>query len=480
MNGAQPAKRVRRFEVVVIGGGLAGLCAAIAAAERGLKVAVVRRGLGTTAMTSGALDFPARLTALYGDLFDPDQTVVDDAYAEFRQWMAEAGVDLEGRPGETLRLMDVSGNIRESNVAPPGIAEGRLDRWPARGSGRRLLLLGISGYAPFRPEWVGRCAVAEGLLDPDQVVTAQVVVPGSVGGEANLPAARIAQALEQPEAAQRFAAVVVAETVKAGASCVALPPVLGLDPAGRVCQTIAAALTELSLPEEAGAARAFELLSTPPSVPGQRLQRALDTAARSAGVELVSGAVTGWVAATDEVSGGRRITGLRVESGGRVSGLQASEFVLAGGRFVGGGLDGAGGMLREPIFNLTVWVPAPAGWPDGPVPAGRRLAHDLVWERFRARHPVFEAGVAVAGDLRPLDAGRQVALANLRAAGSIIGGYNHLTDGMGSGVAVVTGIEAGRLAAEAAKARHDTTGVSTDRASGSGAAGAASGRGVRR
>jgi anaerobic glycerol-3-phosphate dehydrogenase len=82
----------------------------------------------------------------------------------------------------------------------------------------------------------------------------------------------------------------------------------------------------------------------------------------------------------------------------------------------------------------------------------------MVWDRFRARHPVFDAGLAVDEELRPVDEEGRPVFNNLRAAGSVIGGYNHLTDGAGSGVAATTGVRAGRLAAERLGARKPLAG----------------------
>ena len=44
-------------DVVVVGGGMAGACAAIAAREKGAKVLLVARASGATALSSGAIDF---------------------------------------------------------------------------------------------------------------------------------------------------------------------------------------------------------------------------------------------------------------------------------------------------------------------------------------------------------------------------------------------------------------------------------------
>ena len=44
------------YDVLVIGGGMAGLVAGISAAESGASVLVVRKGEGATTMSSGAID----------------------------------------------------------------------------------------------------------------------------------------------------------------------------------------------------------------------------------------------------------------------------------------------------------------------------------------------------------------------------------------------------------------------------------------
>ncbi len=468
-----------RFDLVVIGGGLAGLTAAAAAARRGLEVAVVRRGLGTTAMSSGALDFPAELPGLFGagrpvrpvrpvggagpggaagsvgprqpedeaqdagSVFDARD--VREAFETFRGWLAEAGVRLEGEPGEGMLLLDTGGCVRRTDLAFPSAAAGRLDRWPGRAAGSggadeggagKLLFLGVRGYAPFRPEWVARRVAAAGLIDPGRVAAGWVALPGPLGEEADLSALRIARTLDDSATLEDFARLVAAEARRAGASMVAMPPVLGLERAEEVRAALAADGTVV-----------FELLSPPPSLPGQRLQGILDRLARGAGAVVISGTVKGL---RREGRGGEgRIGAVSVEAHGRSFEVGAAEFVLAAGRFAAGGLSAADGRLKEPVFGLAVYAPAPPGWPPDGVPAGRRLVTDMVYERFRAGHPVFEAGLAVDAELRPLGADGGAPFSNLRAAGSIIGGWNHFADGAGSGVAVVTGIRAGRLAAKA-------------------------------
>jgi glycerol-3-phosphate dehydrogenase subunit B len=462
----------RSADVAVIGGGLAGLCAAIAAAKRGLRVVVVRRGLGTTAMSSGGLDFPADLPRLYGaGVGGPGATsaATSAAAGTLGDWFRAAGAELRGRPGEEMLLLDTAGEVRSTNLALVQHATGSVEGWS--GQGGKLLLLGVAGYPSFRPEWVRHRVVAAGLLPAERVAAGRVAVLG-FKDESDLPAARLARALEVPDTAKSFASAVGRAAREAGAAFVALPPVLGLEKASEVFRLVA----------ETVAAHApvavFELLSPPPSVPGQRLQDLLDRVAGAAGVAIASGRVTGAGAVTGAavVTWAPAVTGaaleaapgpsapeilasVTVESSGRCWTLSAREFILATGKYAAGGLDAGGFAVAEPVFGLAVFVPPPPGWPAAELPAGQRLVREMVYDRFAARHPVFEAGLAVDWRLRPLGGdGRTPRFANLRAAGSVLGGYNHFADGAGSGVAVVTGLEAGRLAAEAAASSASETG----------------------
>ncbi|WP_115864358.1 glycerol-3-phosphate dehydrogenase subunit GlpB [Halorussus litoreus] len=62
-------------------------------------------------------------------------------------------------------------------------------------------------------------------------------------------------------------------------------------------------------------------------------------------------------------------------------------------------------------------------------------------------HPFARFGVAVDDDLRPLDSAGDATFPNLRAAGAVLGGYDFAAEKSGSGVSLATGLAAGRAAA---------------------------------
>ena len=96
-------------DVVVVGGGLAGACAALAARESGAEVLLIARSPGATAMSSGAIDFaaadddapigeaarrlarnaPGHPYALLGDALVP---AIDDAMALLERHLSALGL----------------------------------------------------------------------------------------------------------------------------------------------------------------------------------------------------------------------------------------------------------------------------------------------------------------------------------------------------------------------------------------------------
>ncbi|HET7823909.1 MAG TPA: anaerobic glycerol-3-phosphate dehydrogenase subunit B, partial [Anaeromyxobacter sp.] len=228
-------------------------------------------------------------------------------------------------------------------------------------------------------------------------------------------------ALEPPGAAEALGAALRA-ALPAGAGAALLPPVLGLDPRAKVAERVAAA---------AGIPVA-ETLSDVPSVPGIRLQRAIDARLAAAGVEVVTAAVAG-----------ARGPGDPLRAGGHE--VLARAWVLATGRFVGGGI-ARRGTLVEPALGLP--VQAAEGGEAGVHLAARPAASLTVRDR-RAPQPLLSAGLRVDGSLRPLDERGRPVHPRLFAAGAVIGGHEQATDGTGLGVAILTGWLAGRAAAAA-------------------------------
>ena len=91
-------------DVVVVGGGMAGACAALAAREQGAKVLLVSRASGATTLSSGAIDFGAM-----GRIGEPDnasaiRTMLTYGITEDVQISASAPVVFGSAPLPAARM----------------------------------------------------------------------------------------------------------------------------------------------------------------------------------------------------------------------------------------------------------------------------------------------------------------------------------------------------------------------------------------
>lgn len=419
-------------DVLVVGGGMAGAMAALAARGRGARVALVARAPGATALSSGAVSVAPDLTGLPGAPLASRRPILEAAahlaaarpdhpYAVVG--VAALGEALAFAARELAAVLAPPLERRRFHATAFGTAVGAAMCQRATAAGDLLAVGGLLAVAGLR-EHVGFDAalVAAGLAryaarGGPPVRAVEVALPAVVE-----PAARaldLARALEAPGAAEALGEALRA-ALPAGAAAALLPPVLGLDAAARVPERIAAAA---GLP-------VAETLSDVPSVPGLRLQRAIAARLAEAGIEVVRGDVAGAPA-----------PGAPLEAGGRV--LRAATWILATGRFVGGGV-ARRGVLVEPALGLA--VQAAEGREAGVHLSGRPAAALTVRDR-RAPQPLLSAGLRVDATLRPLDERGRPVHPRLFAAGAVIGGHEQATDGTGLGVAILTGYLAGLGAA---------------------------------
>jgi len=356
------------LDLLVIGGGIAGVAAALEAAAAGASVAVVRGGPGATALVSGG--WRGSLSPL-----------VARALAE----SGLAHVPL-GHP-----LPHPFGDWRRADFAPESHVAAR--------AGAGVCVCGIAGLPGFPA-----AALARMWQQPRH---ATLVMPGTPAAGWS-PVSLAAQLERDP-------APLGVELRKLGTGTRAiLPAVLGLDPRARTRERLA----------EAAGIEVGEALAVPPSVPGWRLDRALLLALERAGVAVVAGRVVGRTAR------GRQLESVQVMDGAAAArSLSADRFVLATGRFVGGGITAAdvtervdvarGEALREAglverALGCEIWV-------------------EHLGDRFRQVQPVpltdpvreepqalLRAGVHVDGAGRPLDGQDRVQYRNVVARGAVI------------------------------------------------------------
>ena len=442
-------------EVLVVGGGLAGLTAALSAAREGADVRLVSHKQSTLQQASGLVDALGYLPPV--DPPDDDPTATPTAG---RTGAVEDRPEPEGPlvdpfeavdrlpPGHPYRLVgadalreglalfdDVVDGYRGGHTARNALvptfggAVKPTARYPASAAAglasdeRPMLLAGFRSLSAFDARLVADRLEAAGI--PFPVAGAEVEFAAAFREDAKIT--RFAHALDRDEAIEgtpaRTALATAVEPhlddVEGGAERVGFPAFLGDDEAAAVRADLEARL----------GVDVFEIPMGPPSLPGLRLEDRLYEALDERGVSYETG-VPVVDAETDDDG---RVDHLLVDRKGTTVPYAAGSVVLATGGLVGKGIDSDREGVREPVLGCHV-----------PHPADR---YEWYVDDAFGDQPYARFGVHADDRLRPLGPDESVQFPNVRVAGATLGGADVAREKSASGVSLATGVAAGRDAA---------------------------------
>ncbi|MFZ7199352.1 glycerol-3-phosphate dehydrogenase subunit GlpB [Avibacterium avium] len=418
-----------KFDVIIIGGGLAGLTCAIALQQQGKQCAIVNNGQAAMDFSSGSLDLLSQL---------PEGSAVEnfaEIYPHFAKLLPHHPYTLLGKEqvlakaerfeqlAEALNL-DLLGSSKENHfrVTPLG---GLRRTWLSANSvptlplsqtefpHKRIAVLGIEGYHDFQPQ-----LLADNLKQNPQFAHCEVKI-----GYLHIPqldqlrnnarefrSVNISQVLEHKLA---FGELVREIQQAAGnASAVFLPACFGMSD-NHFFNSLKQA-TGLNL---------FELPTLPPSLLGMRQRKALKAEFEKLGGVMLNGDKALRAEIIDH-----QVKALYTQLH-QDDALYAEHFVLASGHYFSSGIVAEFDRILEPIFDLDI-----IGYGD--FDNDKRLSWTK--DRFSAPQPYQSAGVKINAKCQVQKRGE--ILTNLYAVGSVIGGYNNLELGCSSGVAVVTAL----------------------------------------
>lgn len=433
----------KKFDIVVIGSGMAGAVAALKAVDSGKKIAVIRKGYGSTALSSGAIDLAADPLGIPGqplednrewqknvkeiarrDEFHPYAVLAAGGYApdfELAQALNFIYRELQGTglplfpvTGRNLTLINPLGGFKFTGLAQEFQGKGDLEKL----KGKKTIILGVKNLPDFPADYISRTLNEEiGPQGYGPFSSQEIEIPGFSGGTTFEAAAAL-----EAEGVEKLAPVL--SGLSNGGHLI-FPPILGALRSREVTETL----------QKSGVLDFSESLAVPTSIPGYRLQAALDRALEKRGVSILNGRVIS-AAAADQ-----RIRSLETEIQGKKEKLEGQSFILATGKYLGGGIE-RGRIFREPVFDLPVFIKEK--------PVKEDFIKDFLLRDALGPHPAFRAGIRVNGKLKPLLRDQQVFAENLWAAGSVLAGYDSTGDGAGLGVAILTGFKAGQEAGGAA------------------------------
>jgi glycerol-3-phosphate dehydrogenase subunit B len=402
-------------------------------------VTLVRRAFGATATSAGPIDFtpPAEATDAAAWLDRLPRTAPDHPYVaggtspplaelaaeadRLATALRDAGLPMRVALDAPMLLAAITGQVRLAAMAPETQAAGDLGRL----HGRRVLVAGIAGLTRFDAAAVA-AALEErriGWPAPLRATSATVAVelPGIPPDiAADLDDATVARAMEAPGGAEALGTALADVLAGEPADLVLLPAVLGLDAPDAVATRVS---------EAAGGVPIAELLTSPPSATGWRLQGACDRIAALAGVRLVAA-----TARTVRIEGR---TALAVDLDGGAEPLPCDALLLATGKYLGGGVI-ADPRPREPLLDLPLFSQG--------VPVSRLALRDLVERAHFRDQPFASLGVRTDAAGAPLDEHGLPVLDNLTACGDLLAGMDPTLSGGGLGVAAWTAARAAHTA----------------------------------
>ncbi|SMO52179.1 glycerol-3-phosphate dehydrogenase subunit GlpB [Halorubrum cibi] len=450
-------------EVLVVGGGMAGITAAIAAAREGADTRLVSHKASTLRQASGLIDALGYLPATEpakplregpptaGRNLDPDEWPdpegpLTDPFEAIDRLPEDHPYRLVGADAlrEGLELFDdlvgdayLGGHTDRNALVPTfGGSVKPTARYPASAAAglasddRPTLIVGFRSLTEYDARaFADRLAAADVPFD---VAGAEVEFAEAFRADAKIT--RLAKALDRDEPIDGTPArealakavgphlhdVVDEEGGVDRVERVGFPAFLGDDHPAEV---------RADLGDRLGA-DVFEIPMGPPSLPGLRLEDLLYDALDDAGVRFETGTPAVGYAVTDA---GDRIDHLVMDRKGSEVPYGAEAVVLATGGLVGKGLDSDRDGVREPVLDLHV-----------PQPADR---YEWFVDDAFGEQPYARFGVRPDERLRPLDETGEVAYGNIRVAGAVVGGADVAREKSASGVSLATGLVAGREAA---------------------------------
>lgn len=416
------------FDVAIIGGGLAGLTCGIALQQRGKHCVIINNGQAAIDFASGSFDLlsrlpdgsavenlPENLTALCNalpahpySLLGTEQ-VISKAQA-FEDLAQSLNLHLVGSSEKNHWRVTGLGSLRGTWLSPNSVPTvvGN-EPFPHK----RIAVLGIEGYHDFQPQ----------LLAANLVLNAQFAHCEVTSGFLNIPqldelrqnarefrSVNIAQLLEHKLAFDDLVKEIVDSAQ--GAEAVFLPACFGLE--NQEFMTALRKATKLAL---------FELPTLPPSLLGMRQRIQLRRRFESLGGLMMNGD-----SAVKAHFDGDRVRCIMTRLHNEEE-IVADNFVLASGSFFSKGLMSEFDRIFEPVFYADIIGVQ-----------GFDAKDRFTWtdNRFSNPQPYQSAGVVINAHCQVQKSGQF--LTNLYAVGNVIGSFNALELGCGSGVAVVTAL----------------------------------------
>ncbi len=402
------------YDLIVIGMGLSGLTAAKTAAAAGRKVLIVGKGMGSLCLFSNTIDVlgksptAMKMTEALSRWieerpFHPYSKAgvksIEEALASFLS-LFPSPYSFQTMDGRNCLLPTGAGTLRPTYLIPMTMAGG------VSVNGGRTLIVGFKGFKDFYTHYVADQLKCRGI---------NLQLPDPLDQE---PTATVLARLMEKKSFRENVGTEIRKQLQ-DETRVGLPALLGMHDPVQVRDDLEAII----------GAKVFEIPILPPSIPGMRIFNRFKEWLIHKGVSFSLG-----YSVSKAVVRGKRCERIEVVHPPVVTSYSADQYILATGRFIGGGLKADDEKVFEPIFDLPLSQP--------------RSREDWFTDSFFSDllHPIHEAGILTDASLQPVDAGGNMILENLWAAGSILAHHHCIDEKSREGIEISTGYAAAKNA----------------------------------
>ena len=393
------------YDLIIIGLGLSGLMAAKTAAEMGKKTLIIGKGIGSLCLFSNTIDVLGNLskgTKMADGLAQwikdhPEHPYskldwgrIEQTLSSFRSTF-QSQYTFQSVDHENCLIPTGAGTYRPTYLIPPTmIARTSFEKG-------KVLIVGFRGFKDFYADYTA-----------DQLKCRGIVIPFSEFQGQEMIATSIARLMERGS----FREALGREVKKHinGESRIGFPALLGVHNPLRVKNDL----------EEIIGVEVFEIPILPPSIPGMRIFKHFKEWLIQRGVTFLLGH-----SVLKANLNAKRCESIEVSHPPLSQSYSADRFILATGRFIGGGLKADEENIFEPLFNLPLLQP------------GSR--DNWFANSFFNSHPIHQAGILTDSSFRPVNEKGEQLLDNVWIAGSILAGHDRIQEKSREGVEIATG-----------------------------------------
>ena len=402
------------YDLIVIGMGLSGLMAVKTAAESGQKVLIIGKGMGSLSLFSNTIDVLGSLhntikmkDGLSHWIKDHPEHPYSKVGLEKIEKALSSFLSLFPSPysfqsidnGNSL-LPTGAGTFRPTYLIPPTMTAG-VNLQPGSS-----LLVGFKGFKDFYANYVGDQLKCRAII---------LTLPEVFGQEVTAPA--LARWMERESFRENIGREIKKQLQ--GETRVGFPALLGIHNPAQVKEDL----------EKITGTQVFEIPTLPPSIPGMRIFNRFKEWLIQKGVTFLLG-----YSVSNAILKDKKCERIEVLHPPVINSYSADRYLLATGRFIGGGLKANDQKIFEPVFNLPVYQP--------------KSREDWFEKRFftDSSHPIQQAGIITDLTFRPVNEREELILENVWVAGSILAHHHSIDEKSREGIEIATGYMAAKYA----------------------------------